>query len=47
MPIPKPKQGEHEKEFVQRCMIDEVMKSEYPDIDKRYTICRNQIKGSN
>lgn len=47
MPIPEPNSGEHEKEFVQRCMIDEKMKPEYPDVDQRYTICRNQIKGSN
>jgi hypothetical protein len=46
MPIPQPKQGEHEKEFVQRCMIDEKMKTEYPDVDQRYTVCRSQIKSS-
>jgi len=46
MPIPQPNQGEHEKEFVQRCMIDKKMKKEYPDIDQRYTVCRSQIKSS-
>lgn len=46
MPIPQPKQKEHEKEFVQRCMSDEKMKTEYPDIDQRYQVCRTQIKGS-
>ena len=43
MPIPKPKQGEKEKEFIQRCMIDEIMRTEYPDTDQRYTVCRSQI----
>jgi len=47
MPIPEPNPGEQEKEFIQRCMIDEKMKSEYPDTDQRYTVCRGQIKGSN
>ena len=46
MPIPQPKKGEHEKEFVQRCMIDEKMKIEYPDVDQRYIVCRSQIKSS-
>ena len=44
MPIPEPKQGEHEKEFVQRCMTDDKMVTEYPDKDQRYTVCRSQIK---
>jgi hypothetical protein len=47
MPIPKPKQGEKEKEFIQRYMIDEKMVTEYPDKDQRYSVCINQIKGSN
>ena len=46
MPIPTPNQGEHEKEFIQRCMTDDKMVSEYPDTDQRYTVCRTQIKGS-
>jgi hypothetical protein len=53
MPIPTPNQGEHEKEFIQRCMTDDKMVSEYPDTDQRYTVCRtkianrkSQIKGS-
>ncbi len=46
MPIPIPNQGEKEKEFIQRCMTDDKMVSEYPDTDQRYTVCRTQIKGS-
>ena len=44
MPIPEPKQGEQEKEFVQRCMTDDKMVTEYPDKDQRYTVCISQIK---
>jgi hypothetical protein len=43
MPIPKPNQGEKEKEFIQRCMSDDKMVKEYPDTDQRYTVCRTQI----
>ena len=47
MPIPKHKKGEKEKEFIQRCMIDEKMVTEYPDKDQRYSVCISQINGSN
>jgi hypothetical protein len=46
MPIPEKRNTENEQEFLQRCMSDEVMTKEYPDKDQRYSICRNQIKGS-
>jgi len=42
MPIPKPKAGESQKEFVQRCMEDNTMQSEY-DQDQRLAICYNQF----
>lgn len=42
MPIPKPKKGEHENEFLQRCILDEKMKSEYK-IDQRITICKDSF----
>lgn len=34
MPIPKPNASESEKEFIQRCMSDNTMISEYTDIDQ-------------
>ena len=46
MPIPEKKSSENEQEFLQRCMSDDIMVSEYPDKDQRYTICRSQIKSS-
>ncbi len=39
MPIPQPKQSESENEFMQRCMSDEKMISEYPT-EQRAAICR-------
>lgn len=40
MPIPKPKAGEKESDFMQRCMGDNKMVSEY-DQDQRAAICHN------
>jgi HK97 family phage prohead protease len=39
MPIPKPKKGEKEDDFIERCMGNETMKDEYPDNDQRLAIC--------
>lgn len=39
MPIPNPKSSETEKEFIQRCMSDDTMVSEYTDIDQRFAVC--------
>jgi len=40
MPIPQPKQSESENEFMQRCMSDEKMISEYPT-EQRAAVCRS------
>jgi hypothetical protein len=42
MPIPKPKTKETQKEFVKRCMSNEVMITEYPDTKQRFEICYTQ-----
>lgn len=42
MPIPQRKPKETKKEFIQRCMFDPVMITEYPDKDQRFAICRKQ-----
>lgn len=42
MPIPKPRQGETEQEFISRCMADEVMNREHPDTGERAGICYTQ-----
>lgn len=43
MPIPKPQPQESNKEFIQRCMMNDVMVKEY-DQDQRYAICREQLQ---
>jgi DNA-binding phage protein len=40
MPIPQPKQAESENEFMQRCMSDDKMISEYPT-EQRAAVCRS------
>lgn len=42
MPLPKPRKGEEEDDFIGRCMSDETMKKEYPDNDQRVAVCYSQ-----
>ena len=42
MPIPKPRKGEKEKDFLARCMSNEAMNKEYPDNKQRMAICGTQ-----
>lgn len=46
MPIPKPNPDEKSKDFVARCMSNEVMKKDYPDEQQRIAICLGQTKSS-
>jgi ATP-dependent Clp protease protease subunit len=39
MPIPTPNKGEKEQDFIDRCMGNETMKTDYPERDQRYAIC--------
>jgi len=43
MPIPKPKSGESQNDFLQRCMSDDKIISEYPQ-DQRAAVCRSAYK---
>ena len=43
MPIPTPRSGERESEFMQRCMSDEKMVAEY-DTEQRAAICQSTFK---
>lgn len=43
MPIPKPKPYERQNDFLQRCMGDEKMVSEY-DTEQRAAICRSAFE---
>ena len=44
MPIPKPKQNETRRNFIQRCMNDSVMINEYRDANQRLAVCSTQFK---
>jgi len=44
MPIPKPNLGEHTDHFIERCMSDDKMVSEYPNEDQRLAVCAANIK---
>ena len=39
MPIPKPRSNEEKKDFIQRCMSDNKMASEYTNTDQRLAVC--------
>ena len=44
MPLPKPRDGETQDEFVDRCMSHDLMKSEYTDNDQRLAVCFSLFK---
>jgi hypothetical protein len=46
MPIPKPKAGEKEVDFIDRCMGDPIMNKEYPKMPQRHAICRTSWKNN-
>lgn len=39
MPIPTPNKNEEKKDFIQRCMSDDKMASEYTNTDQRLAVC--------
>ena len=42
MPLPTPREGETETDFVGRCMASEIMQAEYPDQKQRAAVCHGQ-----
>ena len=42
MPLPKPREGEDKDKFINRCMVDKSMLSEFPDEKQRYAVCLTQ-----
>lgn len=44
MPIPKPEGGESQEDFIQRCMGNPTMNSEYPDNSQRFAVCNSQYE---
>ena len=45
MPVPKPKAGESESEFMDRCMGDSTMVKEYPQ-KQRWNVCNTAWEDS-
>jgi len=39
MPIPSPRKGEKEGDFIGRCMGDGIMKTDYKDQKQRLAVC--------
>jgi hypothetical protein len=44
MPLPQPKPREKKDEFIQRCINDPKMKTEFPDTKQRAAVCYAQAK---
>ena len=42
MPIPKPNAEENRQDFLNRCMGDDTMTSEYTDSEQRFAVCTNE-----
>tara|TARA_A100001515_G_C4584912_1_gene214165 strand:- start:580 stop:783 length:204 start_codon:yes stop_codon:yes gene_type:complete len=44
MPLPKPSDKESEKDFINRCMSDDIMLKEYKNQKQRAAVCYTQLK---
>jgi hypothetical protein len=44
MPIPQPTTDETKTDFIVRCLGDEIMIEEYPDINQRLAVCYEQVE---
>jgi hypothetical protein len=42
MPIPQPKKDETKSQFISRCVSDNVMSNEFPNITQRIAVCQSQ-----
>lgn len=45
MPLPSPRSGESQSDFISRCMGSETMKNEYPGQEQRSAVCYSQWGG--
>ena len=46
MPIPKPKKGQTEDDFIEQCMSNPKMTAEFPDRKQRFAVCAGQLKAN-
>jgi len=42
MPLPTPREGQGQDEFIGKCMSNDTMKSEFPDTKQRVAVCYSQ-----
>lgn len=45
MPLPKPRPGEKESEFIARCTIDAEVENEFPTLSQRLAVCYSLYEG--
>jgi len=45
MPLPKPNGSESRDDFVSRCVGDDKVSTEFPDVDQRVAVCISQYEG--
>jgi hypothetical protein len=46
MPIPTPTPEEDHSTFMHRCMVDEKMMEEYPNVPQRFAVCLTSWKAN-
>lgn len=46
MPIPQPKAGQEQDEYISECMTNETMVNEFPEKDQRLAVCYAEWKKS-
>lgn len=46
MPLPNPRTGETQSQFVSRCAGNEVMVNEFPNMNQRLAVCYGQWRRS-
>lgn len=44
MPLPKPEQYENDKDFIDRCMSDDIMVEDFEDEKQRLAVCNTQLE---
>lgn len=44
MPLPKPEQYESEDDFVERCMLTEIMQDDFANPEQRLAVCLQQYR---
>ena len=42
MPLPKPRKGQTKEKWLESCMGNSTMVSDYPDSAQRYAVCNSQ-----